>query len=85
MNRDVSILTPLILFLTITLAIVSLGWFFTLFSPIANQLLPEPWNQTYISIENWSEYTVSLFPVLALATILALIVGSFIGKKRRIW
>ena len=82
-DTNLNILTPILLFLTITLAIVTLGWFFSLFSPIANQLLPEPWNQTYVSIENWGEYTVSLFPILALAAVLALIVSSL--RKRRVW
>lgn len=83
-RSDVGILTPFIIILTATLAVLTIGLFFSFFSPIANQLLPQGWNQTYESIEFWAGNISSLLPLLALVAILALILSGLSGRRRKV-
>ena len=81
---DSNILTPFYIVLAAALCVLVLGMFFSIYSPIVTEILPESWNSTYTQIESWSEYVASMLPILALFVIVGLIVSAF-TRRRKVW
>lgn len=77
------ILSPLYLVLAAVLVVLVVGMFFSSFNPVATEILPSSWNETYSQVESWSTVVVQTLPVAVLAAVIAMVVGFFVGGGRR--